>query len=150
MTEIQKNKSIFDFLNDITYNKVSWSQQSESDKKKIQTYMLNRWLSMHLDYLELIAECQPVTDNLSTQQYYQFYFDLLPKKKFYTKYISSKSDKKYSKVIDFLSEKLQISKSEMEECIDVLLELPDGFTILKEEIKRYGFTEKELNKEFGL
>lgn len=151
MSEI-KSKSIFDFLNDLTFNKVSWEDQSESDRKKIQPYMMTRWFSMNQDYLDLISECQVVTDTLTPKQYYQFYLDLLPKKKFFTKYISNKSDKekKYKKVIEFLSPKLQVSESQMEEYLEILFELPGGFTQIKEEIMKYGYDEKSTSKEFGL
>ena len=151
MTEI-KSKSIFDFLNDLTFNKVAWNDQLESDRKKIQPYMMNRWFSMHSDYLDLISECQSITDSLTTKQYYQFYLDLLPKKKFYTKYVSNKSDKdkKYDKAIAFLSDKLKISEKQMEEYFEILFEIPGGFSQLKEEIMKYGYDEKSVSKEFGL
>lgn len=151
MAEI-KSKSIFDFLNDLTYNKIAWEDQSEMDRKKIQPYMLNRWLSMHSDYLELIAECQPMTDSLDTKQYYEFYRDLLPKKKFFTKYISRKNEKEksFTKLIEFLSNKFQSSKIETEEYLEILFELPEGYTKLKEYIKKFGYGEKEINKEFGI
>lgn len=47
---------------------------------------------MHPDYLPIVAECQRVIDNLSPEMVYKFYLDLLPKRKFFTKYISSKSE----------------------------------------------------------
>ena len=47
---------------------------------------------MHPDYLPIVAECQRVIDNLSPEMVYKFYLDLLPKRKFFTKYISSKKD----------------------------------------------------------
>lgn len=151
MAEI-KAKTIFDILNDLTFNKVRWEDQSETEQKKVQTWMINRWFSMHPDYLEVIAECQPTTDLLDTKLYYKFYLDLLPKKKFFTKYISNKSDKesKMTKVIEFIADKLQMSKQEAEQCLDILLELPTGITELKSFIKLYGYDDKRIKSEFSL
>lgn len=146
MSEI-KQKTIFDILNDLTFNKVSWKDQ---DQKKVQTWMLNRWFSMHLDYLDLIAECQPLTDTMTTEQWYKFYLDLFPKQKFFTKYIKSKSEKEDSKVklIEFLSSKLETSQNEMEEYIELLI--PFYTNEVKEFIKRYGYDDKRIAKEFKL
>lgn len=107
---------------------------------------------MDSDYLELVAECQPLTDLLTTKQYYEFYSDLLPKKKFFTKYISNKSekDKKYGKVIEFMSQKMKVSEKEATEYLDILFELPTGYSQLKEFVKQYGYNDKEVTKEFGL
>ena len=62
-----KEKTIFDFLNDLTFNKTPWSEQTASDRKKFQPYMINRWLSMNSDYLEIVPECQRITDILSAK-----------------------------------------------------------------------------------
>jgi len=151
MAEI-KVKTIFDILNDLTFNKVRWEDQSETEQKKVQTWMINRWFSMHPDYIEVIAECQPITDLLDTKLYYKFYLDLLPKKKFFTKYISNKSekDKKFGKIIDFLADKMQMGKDEAEQCLDVLMELPSGLFEIKSFIKLYGYDDKRVKSEFGI
>lgn len=151
MSEI-KAKTIFDILNDLTFNKVRWEEQSDSDQKKVQTFMLNRWFSMHPDYLEIIAMCQPTTDLLDTKMYYKFYLDLFPKKKFFTKYISNKADKesKMTKIIEFIADKLQMSEQEAEQCLDILLELPTGVIEIKSFIKLYGYDDKRVKAEFGI
>jgi len=148
----EKVKTIFDLLNDLTSNKISWRNQIESDRKKFQPYMINRWLSMHPDYLEVVSECQYVTNNLQPREFYNFYFDLLPKKKFFTKYVSNKSDKekKYDKIIEFLKDRLECSEKEMSDNIETLFEIPNGISIIRTELKRYGFDDKQIKKEFGL
>lgn len=151
MSEI-KSKTIFDFLNDLSFNKILWKDQLESDRKKFQPYMINRWLSMHPDYLDLVAECQSVTNNLSAKEFYSFYLDLLPKKKFFTKYISSKTEKdpNRKKLISFMADKIQGSESEMEEYLEILMEQDTGYTDLKSWLKLFGYGDKEIKKEFGL
>jgi len=105
---------------------------------------------MHPDYLELIAECQPHTSNLSAELLYEFYLDILPKKKFFTKYISNKSEKLYPKVVAFLANKIESSASEMEDYLGVLIGTENGLELVRDEIKKYGYDDKTLKKEFGI
>lgn len=105
---------------------------------------------MHPDYLELIAECQPHTTNLNSELLYEFYLDILPKKKFFTRYISNKSEKLYPKVVLFLADKLNVSISEMEDYLLVLFENDNGIELVRDEIKKYGYDDKSLKKEFGI
>ncbi len=146
MAEI-KSKTIFDILNDLSFNKVEWENQ---EQKKVQTWMLNRWLSMHPDYLEIVAECQPMTDNLSPEMYYKFYLDLLPKKKFFTKYISKKAEKEdsYERLTNFISNCLNCSLAEADQNLQILLQY--HLEELKEYLKKYGHDDKTIKREFGI
>ena len=106
---------------------------------------------MHPDYFDLVAECQLVTVNLDPREFYEFYLDLIPRKKFFTKYVSSKSEGKgYEKVIEFLAPKLKVSRDELGDFIDILQEMPNGLNLLKEEIARYGYTDAEIKKQFEI
>lgn len=150
---MDKPKSIFDLLDDVCFKKVPWEEQSQVEQKKFQPYMIHRFLSMNLDYLDLIAECLPLTSNLNGELTYKFYLDLLPKKKSYAKYIGNKADKEgksHQKVIEFMAQKLRISENEAEEYLGITFELPDGYSNLVEWIKMYGYNDKQINKEFGL
>lgn len=140
---MKMSKTIFDILNDITYNKVPWSEQ---DQKQVQPYMLNRWLSMHPDYLEIIATCQPVTDLMTPELYYKFYVDLLPKKKFFTKYATGKKTTEYSDtLLSFLAQRLELPKKDIRDILSVTTKED-----LKEYILGHGYDEKRCKKEFGI
>lgn len=107
---------------------------------------------MHPDYFDLVAECQTITTNLNPQQFYEFYLDLIPKKKFFTKYISSKADKNknYKLAVEFLAPKLNVSQDELEDFVEILINNPGGLNLLKEEIARFGFSEAEIKKQFEI
>lgn len=137
-----KQKTIFDLLTDITYNKVKWSDQSDVDKKKFQPYMIHRFLSMNPDYIDVIAECLPLISNLSSDLIYKFYLDLIPKRKTFNKYISSKSDgDRNVKLIEFIAAQNQLSCDEVEEYLKFNTKQD-----LIEYIEMFGYTKKE----FGL
>lgn len=147
--QVPKIKTIFDLVNDLTINKVHWRDQSESDRKKFQPYMIHRILSMNPDYVDLIASIQPVIGDLSPQICYDLYLDLLPKSKFYSKYISGKGSGKYAELVDFYLPKLQCNKSEVEEMIEMVVEL-GALELLRSEIKSFGYDDKALKKEFKI
>ena len=137
-----KQKTIFDLLTDITYNKVKWSDQSDVDKKKFQPYMIHRFLSMNPDYIDVISECLPLISNLSSVLIYKFYLDLIPKRKTFNKYISSKSDgDRNVKLIEFIAAQNQLSCDEVEEYLKFNTKQD-----LIEYIEMFGYTKKE----FGL
>ena len=54
-------KSIFDYINDIFYNKPNWEEYSETEKKSFNSFMMNRWISMSPDYISVINYLQQYT-----------------------------------------------------------------------------------------
>lgn len=143
-----KTKTIFDIFNSLTFEKVQWKDLSESDRKSVQPYMLNRLLSMNLDFIDFIAEVQPITDSMTSEQYYKFYLDILPKKKTFNKYIKSKTelDTNQDKILKVLSERFNISKVEAKN----YLQLPNSKHMIKEFLHGMGYTDKQCKGEFGL
>jgi len=145
MEKSHKSKTLFDFLNDLTMAKTPWSDHSEADKKKFQVWMINRYLSMNTDMLEIVASVQCYTDVLSPESYYNFYLDFLPKKKVYMNYIGSKSDSdsKRTSLKKFLIEATSYSPNEL----DMILNHPD---LIRDFLKNHGYDDEKIKKEFGL
>lgn len=108
---IQKSKTLFEHLSQLTVAKKSnyWEELSEGDKKTFSQYMLNRFLSMEMDYVDLVDYIQKY--KLPDEMYERLMRDLVPKKKVYNKYLKGKSEGKNVDV-DILAEHLKISKRE--------------------------------------
>ena len=71
-----KPATLFDHLANITWKKIPWSKLTESDQKSFSPYLINRWLSMNMDYIELVDMFQQYTIGpLSKKHVYQLYFD---------------------------------------------------------------------------
>jgi hypothetical protein len=140
---MKKPKTIFDHLAGITFKKTKWEDLTELDQKSFSPYLINRWLSMSPQLIEIVDMFQHYTIGpLSKEHVYKLYYDILPKGKFFTKYIKGKKSDKYNKeLISFLAKHYQISKSESEEYIPLLS---------KDEIsaicKKYGKTNKEIKQ----
>ena len=136
-----KPATLFDHLANITWKKKPWSELTETDQKSFSPYLINRWLSMNMNYIELVDMFQQYTIGpLKKKHVYQLYFDFLPKQKSFNKYIKGKKHDKYNKeLIKLIADHYQIARIEAEEYIG-LLEEQDLITI----VKKYGKNEKEI------
>ena len=144
---IEKEKTLFDFIDDVTIKKTKWEDISQSDRKKFSVYMINRFLSMNMDYTETINYLQQYTLGTLTPEYsYKLYSNILPKKKSWSKYIknSGKEDKYNPELIEFLAKKLQWSLKETRQNLKLILKF-DTFS-LKEFLLKYGFNDKQIEK----
>ena len=146
MSETIKAKSLFDHLSGITDKKVSWESLSEVDRKSFSPYMVNRFLSMNMNFIELVNEFQKYTiGELSNREVYKLYLELLPKQKQFNKYIkASKADKYQTELVELLSKHFLISEKESLEALDMYHET--SLLTLKDILKKYGKTDKEITK----
>jgi|TARA_B100000073_G_C23522803_1_gene488731 hypothetical protein len=136
-----KPATLFDHLANITWKKKPWSELSETDQKSFSPYLINRWLSMNINYIELVDMFQQYTIGpLNKKHVYQLYFDFLPKQKSFNKYIKGKKQDKYNKeLVKLIADHYQVARIEAEEYIS-LLEQSEISSLLK----KYGKTDKEI------
>jgi hypothetical protein len=88
MAEEKKGATIFDFIDGLTHKKKEWNKWSEPDQKKFSVYIVNRWLSMRMEFTELVNEFQTYTIGLlRPQETYRLYHEFLPASKGFAKYI---------------------------------------------------------------
>jgi hypothetical protein len=108
---MDKQKGLFDHFRQITFDKKSnyWQSLSEEEQKQYSIYMINRLLSMNIDYIELVDDIQYY--NLTPEMSERFYRDVLPKKKIWNKYLKPKQNNT-SKDIAIVAEHYQISMRE--------------------------------------
>ena len=138
--------TLFDHLSNITDKKTSWDSLTDSDKKSFSPYMINRFLSMNSNYIEMVNEFQKYTiGQLDAREVYKLYSDVLPKQKQFNKYIKGKKTDKYnSELVELLSKHYQISEKESTEYLDHYFD--NRLDTLKSVIKKYGKTDKEIDK----
>ena len=131
---------IFDWLNQITYNKQPWNSFTEEDKKSFEPYMIHRFLSMNPEYIEFVNLVQtfPYTDK---EKIYNIYLYMIPKKKMFLKYIKSSAKKRQEKLLGYIASYYECSLGEANEYIDILRE--NG---VKDILNKMGVDEKEQKK----
>ena len=141
-----KARNIFEHISGITDKKTPWDVLSDADKKSFTPYIINRWLSMNMDFIELVNELQRYTiGQISPEETYKLYYDILPKQKQFNKYIKGKKADKYNPaLVELLSMHFLVSEKEAMEYIDMYQET--SLNTLKEIIKKYGKTDKEVDK----
>jgi hypothetical protein len=138
-----KSASLFDMIGGVTDKKLKWETWSESDRKVFSTFMVNRFLSMNLELVEIINEFQKYTlGNLTERDAYRLYHDLLPKRKFYSKYIKgSKEDKYDNDLVQQIAEHYQVSRLEAVEYIDLMPR-----DTVEHIISLYGYSESDKKR----
>jgi hypothetical protein len=131
---------IFDWINQITYEKQPWNSFTEEDKKSFEPYMIHRFLSMNPDYIEFVNLVQtfPYSDK---GKIYNIYLYMIPKKKMFLKYIKSSKTKRQEKLLKHIASYYECSLGEAEEYIDILRE--HG---VKNILNKLGIEEKEQKK----
>lgn len=135
--------TIIDWVNQVLIYKKPWDSFSESDKKTFSPYILNRFLSMDIDFIEIVNYFQKYSiELLKPRDVYKWYCNILPTGKRYNKYIKSKKKKKYDPLlIETVCKYFECGKSQ----IGDYLELID-----KEELKQileiYGIDKKQINR----
>lgn len=99
---------------------------------------------MHPDYLELIAECQPVTSRMENREVYNFFVDLLPRKKFFSKYVKASTGSS-DKLVNFICTKLSIGYLDAIELLDGQSEVN-----IKNFLYEFGYSDKDIKREFDV
>lgn len=142
----KKAATLFDHLSFITDKKVSWDSLSDVDKKSFSPYMINRFLSMNRDFIELVNEFQKYTiGTLESREVYKLYSDVLPKQKQFNKYIKGKKSDKYNpELVELIANHYLISEQVAVEYLDMLFET--SLNTVKEIVKKYGKSDKEISK----
>ena len=114
--------TIFDWINQINYEKKSWDSFSEAEQKTFNTFIINRWLSMDEELIQIVNYFQKYSIGLlEPKDTYMWYRDIITKKKRFNKYIKGKKAMKYdSELITTICKYYETSKNECIEYIEMM------------------------------
>jgi hypothetical protein len=112
--------TLWDHLNNITYGKKYWHQLNEAEKSTANLYMINRFVSMNYEYIELINESQKL--NMTLPMAYNLYVSLIPKQKTFFKYIKKTLKEEKSDSVKLIAEVFKVSQREAKDYIKLLKE----------------------------
>jgi len=110
--------NLFDWINQITYNKQPWDTFADDEKSEFNTYMIHRFISMNPDYVDVVNTIQKYP-NCPTRLVYKFYCDLLPKKKSFFRYIKA-NVKNDLETVKSIAEYYQCSTREAKDYINLI------------------------------
>ena len=141
------NKGLFDHVTHITQKQTKgyWDSLNETEKKQWSNYMIHRFLSMKMEYVDVVNEIQRY--NLKPKDLYKLYTNVLPKKKEWLKYVKGKKTMKYEKwVVEIVAKHYESSLSEAREYLDVFYSTEQNKANLKTILQTYGSDPKEIKK----
>ena len=133
---------LFDWLKELTGKKRDWDSFSDKERESFNPYMVNRFLSMHEPFIELVNYVQtiPYTEK---QKYYTVYCQLLPKKNVWLKYIKSKMKQPTTELVEAISKILECSHREAKEEVTII-----DNSILEKILYKAGYQPNEIAKMF--
>ena len=135
--------TIFNWINEILVSKKHWDDFTEDEQKKFSPFIINRWLSMDKEFIEIVNYFQKYSiGTLEPREVYKWYCEILPKGKRFNKYIKGKKDKKYDKeLINLLKSHFECSRLEVEQNLQLIDKIE-----LKEILERYGKDKKTIKR----
>ncbi len=142
-------KSLFDHIKAITTEQDPkyFDNLSEEDKKSWSNFMINRFLSMNPEWVELIATILPLTQTLEPKDMYKLYINAIPKGRYFLKYMKGKSAEKYEDfVVQLLKKEYDCSENQAIEYLDILYATREGRENIKYICEKYGTDKKQITK----
>ena len=144
---MSRSKSLFDHIKEITSVQKPnyWDTLSDGDKKTWSNYMVHRFLSMKMDWVELVNELQKY--NLKPKELYKIYTNILPKGKQWLKYIKGEKKMQYADwLVNVVANEMKVSKKEAYEAVDMYMLSEGGILELREICVKWGVEPKKLEK----
>ena len=133
-------KDIWGWLNEITLYKTPLENISEESWDKWNSYMIHRYVSMDIRFVELTNYVQTLPYE-NKQQTYTIYREMIPKTKVFLKYIKSRNKKQPATLVEYVAKHFECGLGEAEEYIDILRE--SGTRSI---LYRMGLEDKEIEK----
>jgi len=133
---------LWDWLDEITVKKSPASQFSDEDWDSWNSYMVHRFMSMGQNNIEVanIAQRMHPTDKIGI---YNFYCNIIPKKKVWNKYIKSSKKVKNKELVEIIANYFECGLSESDHYIDMM-----GKDEVKNILTSIGKEKKEITKLF--
>ena len=135
--------TIFNWINEILVSKKHWNDFTVDEQKKFSPFIINRWLSMDKDFLEIVNFFQKYSiGTLEPREVYKWYCDMLPKGKRFSKYIKGKKYKKCNtELLDIMVIHFECSKSQVKDYLELIHK-----NELIEILEKYGMNEKTIKR----
>ena len=132
--------TVFNWLNEITIKKSPAPQFTQEDWDGWNSYMVHRFLSMNINYVDIVNIAQKFhpTDKIGL---YNFYKEIIPRKKVWNKYIKNQNKKDTKELSKILSNYFKVGLSEANSYIK-----PLGKENITNILVGVGLEKKEIKK----
>ena len=142
-----KTKTLFDHIKQITnvQNQLYWDNLTDADKKTWSNYMVHRFLSMKMEWVELVNELQKY--NLKPKDLYKLYTNVLPKGNQWLRYTKGRNQMEHPQwLINLVAVHMKSSKKEAYDAVEMYMLTEGGMLELGEICRKYGVEPKKIEK----
>jgi len=110
----------FDHIKNLHTKQRTWDDFDDEEKKSFNIYIINKALSMNPNYLSIVNMVQKYTNNLlNPKEVFNLYFNLLPNKFRFYKWIKGTKDKNKEKY-QILAQHFECSSREAKDYMELL------------------------------
>ena len=110
----------FDHIKNLHTKQRSWDDFNDEEKKSFNIFIINKALSMNPNYLNIVNMVQRYTNNLlDPKEVFNLYFNLLPNKFRFYKWIKGTKDKNKEKY-QILAQHFKCSSREAKDYMELL------------------------------
>ena len=110
----------FDHIKNLHTKQRSWNDFNDEEKKSFNIFIINKALSMNPNYLNIVNMVQRYTNNLlDPKEVFNLYFNLLPNKFRFYKWIKGTKDKNKEKY-QILAQHFKCSSREAKDYMELL------------------------------
>ena len=113
----------FDHIKNLHTKKRIWNDFNDEEKKSFNVFIINKGLSMNPDYLGIVNMVQNFTglnQVISPKEVFNIYFNLLPNKFRFYKWIKGAKSKKDKEKAEYLAMHFKVSTREAYDYLDIL------------------------------
>ena len=135
-----KTKNIFDWLQHITLYKTPASEFTDNDWENFNSYMVHRFISMSPYYVEVADYAQSMLPTMK-KQIYNFYKEMIPKRKVWLQYIKSKTKTVNKDLIEDIAKYYEVGVTDATSYFEVMTK--EEISIILNEM---GKDSKEIKK----
>ena len=142
-----KTKSLFDHITHITSKQTKnyWENLNDADRKTWSNYMVHRFLSMNMNWVDIVNELQKY--KLKPKDLYRLYTEILPKGKQWLRYTKGKKVMKHPVwVVEIVTKYHEVSVKEANEYLEIYYSSEQGKAELKSILQKFGTEPKEIKK----
>ena len=132
--------TIFNWLEEITVKKTPPNDFSQQDWDDWNSYMVHRFLSMNMSYIDIVNFVQNINPQ-NKKEIYTVYREMIPKRKIWNKYIKNQNKKDSKELAKVIANKLLIGSDEASSYIPIL-----GKDSITEMLSDLGYDKKELKQ----
>ena len=135
-----KINNIFDWLQHITLYKTPASEFTDNDWENFNSYMVHRFISMSPYYVEVADYAQSMLPTMK-KEIYNFYREMIPKKKVWLQYVKSKTETINKDLVEDIAKYYEVGAADALSYIAVMTK--EEIPIILSEM---GKDEKEIKK----